>query len=211
MTTAKAAIIDRTQYTLALAGTLIRREAWTALGEVSTLLDEAEAIRRGARAEVDDERACARREGIAAGRIEGLAQIADELVRVHNEARAFTVREEARIADLACAVVARIAPRIAGLVPALVAEAVRELAADRFLVVRVHPERLAEVEAEAGLLRELQPGVAQIQVVADAELAPTGCVVVSESGKVEAGLDEQLAALRIALRRAAVQGGEVNG
>jgi flagellar biosynthesis/type III secretory pathway protein FliH len=39
-----------------------------------------------------------------------------------------------------------------------------------------------------------------VVVVADAELEPRGCVLVSESGKVEAGLDEQLAALRIALQ-----------
>lgn len=208
---AKAAIIDRSQHTLAIAGSVIRRDAWTALGETSSLLEHAESIRNGARAEVDAERALARREGVEAGRREGLSQVAAELVRVHNEARAFTVREEARIADLACAVVSRIAPRLVGLVPALALEAVRELQADQYLVVRVHPDQLAAVEAEMNQLREAQPGVAQIQVAADAELAPQGCVLVSESGKIEAGLDEQIAALRVAMRRAATPVGEAAG
>lgn len=208
---AKAAIIDRTQHKLAIAGTLIRREAWTALSEVSSLLERAESIRRTAREEVDAERAAARREGVEKGRLEGLAEVTAELVRVNNEARAFTAREELRIADLACAVVSRIAPRLDGLVPALAIEAVRELQAEQYIVVRVHPDQLAAVEAEIGQLRELQPGVAQFQVVADAELAPQGCVLVSDSGKVEAGVDEQIAALRVVLRRAASPGNEAVG
>lgn len=208
---AKAAIIDRSQHKLAIAGSVIRRDAWTALGEVSSLLEHAESIRNGARAEVDAERALARREGIEAGRSEGMSQVAAELVRVQQDARAFAAREEARIADLACAVVSRIAPRLAGLVPALAMEAVRELQAEQYLVVRVHPDQLAAVEAEMAQLRELQPGVAQIQVIADADLAPLGCVLVSESGKVEAGLDEQIAALRVAMRRAATPIAEAAG
>ena len=207
----KAAIIDRTQYALAISGKVIRRDAWTALGSASSLLDRAEAIQRGAREEVDAARASAHREGVEAGRIEGLAQVADELVRVHHEARLFATREGARIADLACAVVARIAPRMAGLVPALVVEAVRELQAEQFLIVRVHPDQVLAVEAEIAELRGLQPAVAQIQVIADAELSAQGCVLVSESGKIEAGLEEQLAALHVALRRAVVQGVEVAG
>lgn len=208
---AKAAIIDRSQHTLAISGSVIRRDAWTALGEIAALLEHAESIRNGARAEVDAERAVARREGVEAGRREGLAQVAGELLRVQHEARAFAAREEARIADLACAVVARIAPRLEGLVPALAIEAVRELQAEQYLVVRVHPDQLAAIEAEMNQLRELQPGVAQMQVMADAELAPQGCVLVSESGKVEAGLDEQIAALRVAMRRAATPVGEAAG
>jgi flagellar biosynthesis/type III secretory pathway protein FliH len=42
-----------------------------------------------------------------------------------------------------------------------------------------------------------------VQVVADATLDPLGCVLASEAGKVEAGIAEQLAAIRAALHAVA--------
>lgn len=206
--TAQPAVLDLDIPSLSISGGIIKRDAWNALRDASNLLERAESIRRGARDELDRRLEDAHRQGLEAGRVEGLAQMASELLRVQNETRALLARERARIADLACAVVSRVAPRLAAsdLVPALVLEAVREMQAEQFLQVRVHPDSLAHVEATVGSMRELHPGVSQIQVVADADLAPLGCVLVSEGGKVEAGLDEQLAALGAALRRAAATG-----
>jgi flagellar biosynthesis/type III secretory pathway protein FliH len=203
--TACAAIIESGGHVLALSGKVIKREAWSTLADIRSLLDKAERIRNNARAELDAQLVAAHAEGLLSGRIEGLAQMAADLLRVQAESRALLARDEARIADLACAVVARIAPRFdaAALVSALAVEAVREMQAEQYLQVRVHPDALARVEAETGTMREAHPGLTQIQVVADADLDPFGCVLVSESGKIEAGLDEQLASLRSALRKAA--------
>ena len=183
-------------------GPVVKRETWARLGEVHALLDSAAQIRSGVQGERDAELARAHAEGMISGRREGLAQVAAELLRVQAGSRALLAREHARIADLACAVVARIAPRLeaSALVAALVEEAVREIQAEHYLQVHVHPDALAAVEAERDALREAHPGLEQIVVVADAELDVRGCVLVSESGKIEAGLEEQLAALRIALR-----------
>jgi flagellar biosynthesis/type III secretory pathway protein FliH len=199
---AHAATTDSTVPALALSGPVVKRETWARLGEVHALFESAAQIRRGAQGERDAELARAHAEGIVSGRREGLAQVASELLRVQAGTRALLAREHARIADLACAVVARIAPRLeaSSLVAALVEEAVREIQAEHYLQVHVHPDALAAVEAERDALREAHPGLEQIVVVADAELDVRGCVLISESGKIEAGLDEQLAALRMALR-----------
>lgn len=199
---ALAAIIDPSTPLLVLDGPVIRREDWARLGEVHGLLDAAAQIRQRAQDELDAERARAHADGLAAGRRDGLAQVAAELLRVQVGTRALLAREHARVADLACAIVARIAPRLdsSALVAALVEEAVREIHAEHYLQVHVHPDAVAAVEAGIDALREAHPGLEQVVVVADAELDSRGCVLVSESGKVEAGLDEQLAALRIALQ-----------
>lgn len=187
---------------LSIDGPVVRRADWARLRDVQALLDDARRIRDGARSEVDAARAQAHAEGVAEGRSEGLAQVAADLLRVQSATRALLARERTRIADLACAIVARIAPRLdsSTLVVALVEEAIREIHAQQYLQVHVHPDALDAVEAEIHALREAHPGVAQVVIVADDELDPLGCVLMSESGKVEAGLDEQLAALRIALR-----------
>lgn len=202
--TERAAILESQDHVLAIGGRVIKRDAWATLTDIRSLLDKAEQIRKNARQELDDQLGAAHAEGVRAGRIEGLAQMAVELLRVQAESRAFLARDGARIAELACAVVARIAPRLdrANLVAALATEAVREMQAENYLQVRVHPDALTRTEAETQLMRELHPGLTQIQVIADPDLDPLGCVLVSESGKIEAGLDEQLASLRVALRKA---------
>src|SRR5690606_8527255 len=161
---ALAAIIDPSTPLLALDGPFIRLEDWARLGEVHALLDDAAKIRRRAQDELDAERVRAHAEGLAAGRREGLAQVAAELLRVQVGTRALLAREHARVADLACAIVARIAPRLEtpALVAALVEEAVREIHAEHYLQVHVHPDAVAAVEADVGALREAHPGLEQV-------------------------------------------------
>jgi type III secretion protein L len=201
---AQAAVIDHARFELALDGRVVRGEAWNDLADTRALLDRAEACYRQARDDAGAIAERARQDGFAAGRAEGLRDIAATLLRVQRDGAALLAREETRIVDLAVAIVARIVPRIdAGeLVPALIAEAVREVSAEQFLQVRVHPDAYAAVEAELDEIRKSLPGIADVQVVADAALDPLGCVLASEAGKVEAGIVEQLAAIRAALKSA---------
>jgi type III secretion protein L len=199
---ATAAIIDHSRYELALDARIVRGEAWTDLTETRALLDRAEACVRDAENDARTIGTKAKDDGFAAGRAEGLRDVAATLLRVQQDGAALLAREESRIVELAVAIVARIAPRLDAkkLVPALVAEAVREVSAEQFLQVRVHPDAKASVDAELDDIRRAIPGVADVQVVADATLDPLGCVLASDAGKVEAGMTEQLAALRAALR-----------
>jgi type III secretion protein L len=202
---AQAAIIDHARFELALDARVVRGEVWNDLADARALLDRAEACYRQAGEDATGLAARAREEGFAAGRAEGLRAVAATLVRVQRDSAALLAREESRIADLAIAIVSRIAPRLdpKRLVPALIAEAVREVSAEQFLQVRVHPDSFAPVEAELDEIRKSVPGVADVQVVADATQDPLGCVLASEAGKVEAGIAEQLAAIRAALHAVA--------
>lgn len=195
---------------IALHGRVVKREQWRALVDVDGLLAEATRIRDQANTDIEAATRAAHADGFDKGHGEGLAKVAAELVRVQAEAREFLAREQPRIAELACAIVARIAPRLdaAALVAALVAEALAQMQAEPFVQVRVHPDVVARVEAELERWRDDVPGAPQIAVTADSELDLLGCVVVAESGKIEAGLDEQLEALRAALQAAAEATGE---
>jgi type III secretion protein L len=199
---ATAAIIDHSRYELALDARIVRGEAWTDLADTRALLDRADACYRDAQNDARSIAAKAKDDGFAAGRADGLRDVAATLLRVQQDSAALLAREESRIVELAVAIVARIAPKLDAkkLVPALVAEAVREVSAEQFLQIRVHPDAKASVEAELDDIRRSIPGVADVQVVADATLDPLGCVLASDAGKVEAGLTEQLSALRAALR-----------
>lgn len=205
---AQAAIIDHARFELALDGRIVRGDAWSDLADARALLDRAEACYRKAGEDASTLAARARDDGFEAGRAEGLRDVAATLLRVQRDGAALLAREEARIVDLAVAIVARIAPRldVSELVPALIAEAVREVAAEQFLQVRVHPDAYAAAHAELDEIRKAVPGVADVQVVADPTLDARDCVLASEAGKVEAGIGEQLAAIRAALRAASDAG-----
>jgi flagellar biosynthesis/type III secretory pathway protein FliH len=75
--------------------------------------------------------------------------------------------------------------------------------AEQYLQIRVHPDALKRVEGDIEAMREMHPAVTQFQIIADSELDRFGCVLISESGKIEAGLDEQIESLRLTLRKAA--------
>jgi flagellar biosynthesis/type III secretory pathway protein FliH len=107
------------------------------------------------------------------------------------------------VAALALAVVARIAPRLgtSTVVPALIEEALSALQAERYVVIRVHPEVEAAVTAELGRWRSLQPMAASVQIATDSRLEPFGLVIESEAGRLCAGLPEQLSALEARLRQ----------
>ena len=105
------------------------------------------------------------------------------------------------MADLACAIVARIAPSFdpSKVVPPLVAQAVEAAQAEQFLLIRVHPAVKDQVAANLGAVRQAHPAVGVIELVEDEGLDPLSCVVVSEAGEVRAGIAQQIDAIRAAL------------
>ena len=88
---------------------------------------------------------------------------------------------------------------IASVVPPLVMQAVEAAQAEQFLLIRVHPDARAGVEAGLGAVRQAHPAVGVIELVDDESLDPLSCVVVSEAGEVRAGVAQQIEAIRAAL------------
>src|SRR5690606_5564590 len=99
-----------------------------------------------------------------------------------------------RMAELACAIVARIAPGFdaSSVVPPLVMKAVEAAQAEQFLLIRVHPDVRASVQAGLGAVRQAHPAVGVIELVDDESLDPLSGVVVSEAGEVRAGAAQQI-------------------
>lgn len=202
---ASVAATDRRDLRLAVTGPVIKRAAWQSLERAEAALALIDEVRRKVEREAAALRETAMAEGRAEGRRTGLAEVAVELDRIHAANRALLAHEDGRVVELALAIVARIAPRLDAnqLLPPLVDAAVAEIQAEQVLQIRVAPAVAPAVEADLDRLRADHPHIAAFQVVADEMLAPTDCVLQSESGRVEAGLHEQLAAIAATLRDAA--------
>ena len=198
-----AVIIDRNRFALSVAGTVVRREAWATLEQTSALLEKAEELRRRTANESRAAEQAAYAKGHAEGRAAGLAEIAAQHLQLQQTFADMLGSADRRAVHLALAIVARIAPRLEKqqLVVALIDAAVGEIQAEQFLQIRVHPDAVAAVQAEAERWRQHYPGLQAVQCIGDDTLAPTGCVLQSEFGRVDAGLDEQLAAIADALQR----------
>lgn len=208
MAEGEIAIVDRTRYALAANVRRIPRQAWAQLRQADAVLRAAEALLRRARAESDAMRASAAQEGRAAGRAAAAADAAELFVQAQDEARAFIAGGQARVAQLALAIVERVLPQLvdANLVAALVEDALRVAEAERWLRVRVHPNALERVRERLPRWRESYPQLAELQLIADAQLPEHGCIVESEAGVLKAGLQDRIGAVRSALQLAASGG-----
>lgn len=195
------AIFERKQFERALAASVVPAQDWQRLEDLDKLLARANALYEHAGAEI----AQAREQGHAAGFAEGLAkaqqQMAVQLAAL-NERRARVLGEAgSRVAELACAIVARIAPGFdpSEVMPPLVMRAVEAAQAEQFLLIRVHPSVRDKVKAGLGAVRQAHPAVGVIELVDDESLDALSCVVVSEAGEVRAGIAQQIEAIRAAL------------
>jgi flagellar biosynthesis/type III secretory pathway protein FliH len=167
-----------------------------------------EAARReagAARADAAAVREAARR----AGHDEGRAQAGAELAGVLVAARAEAERLLAEVQPAALAIAAKMAEKIVGRAVTLDPSVMSDIAAEAVaacrtrggvVLLRVHPDDLAGVEARRGAIAERLGGQGTLQVVADESVSRHGCVVDTAVGRVDARLEAQLAALTKELR-----------
>lgn len=197
-------VFEQKQFSRTVAGTVLSARDWAQLGALDDLLERINALHAQAEQQIAEVRARAQQEGFADGFGRAQQQMAEQLAAL-NERRARTLAEsQGRIADLACAIVARIAPEFdpGKVVPRLVAQAVEAAQAEQFLLIRVHPSVREQVAANLGTVRQAHPAVGVIELVDDEGLDALSCVVVSEAGEVRAGIQQQIEAIRAALARA---------
>lgn len=200
-----AALIDfRQRYALGVDTRVIPAAAWVPLTEVQTLVDQANDAMRNLSAELAAERERARQTGLDEGRSTALDQFAAAIAALRDARDQLAEKMRAQISELAVGVVERIAPSIGAdrLLPVLVGEAVRQLAFEPNLVVRVHPD-VAEATRQRLAAEGLSGGAAATtEIVAASELGEFDCVIETEGGVVRAGLKEQLEQVRVILATA---------
>jgi flagellar biosynthesis/type III secretory pathway protein FliH len=140
--------------------------------------------------------------GLDAGREAGLATVTELLVAARADAE--QVRAQAR--DAALVLARRMAEKIVGhavdVAPAVMGDLVAQaLVASRAragaVIVRVHPQDLAAVEASRA---RWGTAAVVVRLAADVGVGRYGCVVETPVGRVDARLEAQLEALERALR-----------
>jgi flagellar biosynthesis/type III secretory pathway protein FliH len=153
----------------------------------------------------EQESASATKQDSERDREELLAEATLWLVRARASAAAS--RTEAK--DLALVLARKMAEKIVGHAVALDPEilsdiAVQALAAAKVreggIVLRVHPEDLATMEASRPKWRARIASQLDVTLLGDVSVGRHGCVVESDAGRVDARLETQLAALEQALR-----------
>jgi len=204
------AIADSAAVVAAIAGTRIPRRAWSDVTDLAHVLAEARSILVAAREEAERLRCQAQAEGHQAGTASAQASAVGHILEAQQAARELLDASEKRIIALAVSIVARIAPTLgqAEWVAALAAEALRALRAERHVRVSVAPGAVEATRAALLQWQAAHPEVETAQVAADPDLEPFGCVIVSELGRVEAGLATQLGAVREGLAHLASQSRE---
>jgi len=161
---------------------------------------QAAALVAAARAEADAIRAEARRAGEAEGRARAEAEILEAQLAARSEAE----RVRAEALPGARALAARMAQKIVGRVVELDPRAMAEIAAQALaaararaglVVLRVHPEDRASIEAQRPQLVARLAKAVELRLVADPTVSRYGCIVDSPAGRLDARLETQLAAL----------------
>jgi len=190
----------RRHHALALTERVIPAEALVALSQAQGIVDQANEAAARLDAELQFERERAREIGRAEGRQSALDQFAAMLAALQEARERLSGQMRAELGELAVGVVERIAPALGAerLVSTLVAEAVRQLAFEPTLLVRVHPD-IAEAIRQHLANEGLGVGAAPIEIVATPELGEFDCIIETEGGVVRAGLREQLEQVRIIL------------
>ena len=145
-------------------------------------------------------RACGYAEGAEAARRE-YAERCAELERLTSQ---YSDRLRQQVVAFSLQIVRRIAGELGddAVVAALAEKAVRELAAEDPVVIRVHPAQADSVRSHMASIGR------QADIEADPALAPADCVISSALGRIDAGLQTQLAAIASALSDSA---GAVDG
>jgi flagellar biosynthesis/type III secretory pathway protein FliH len=192
---------------LAVAGRIVKAR------DVARLLEAREVLERchSARAKLVRTylrlRERARARGREAGRREALFREAGRLAATELRAARYLGALDHEVIGLVLEVVRRVVPQLdaAAVAASCAAEALKQVRAERWLRIRVHPEVRAKVAARLdALAREHRPP-AFARLVDDPELERTACILESEVGQVRADLELQLHAIRAAMLEAAAE------
>ena len=197
-----ALVVDRERFQLHVKAGVIPAAAWTPLSEAQSIVEQANALLRQAEIEREQIFAQARHEGLIEGRETGLQECAKALQALVDARSVATAELRKRAGDIAIGVVKHIAPAIGAerLVASLVAEAMQKLVFEPHLLVRIHPDIVAQARSEVAALGAA--AAPDIEIIGDPNLDRFDCIIESAGGIVRAGFNEQLEQARVILAAA---------
>lgn len=166
--------------------------------EIDELRQQARQLVEQARQEADEIRQQAREQG----RKEAMQECNQRLAKARKEYSKLKKRAEHDMVTMAFHIARRIIGRAIELDPKVVTDIVGEVLVSargrEQIVVRVHPDDHEHVEAMRDDYVRSLDGI-PVYFEADAELERGGCVIETESGRIDARLDTQLEVLRQAV------------
>jgi type III secretion protein L len=195
------ALTDSQPILTAVAGQRIPRHAWANVSELSGLLTEAGRVLQTAKRQAEVLQRRAYFDGRAAGSAHVQAEAIKHVLDAQRQARDLITSSEARIVELAVAIVAHIAPRLdqGELLAALAAEAMASIMDERHISIRISQTAEKAVRSMLDKWHSAHPDFEPVEVLIDPQLEPTVCVIETELGRIEVGLETQLAAVRAGL------------
>lgn len=197
-------LLKRKTFEVETESPLVTDEESAAVAKASDVVAAAEAeaaqIAEAAKRAYEDEKARGYADGVAAARAEEL----EEKLGLVDSAIAYMEKMELRMGEL---VVKALRKCVADLADRdVVIEVVRKsmqavVRSQRQIRIKVAPPLVAAVKERLDGMLKGFPSVAFAEVVEDARLSGTACVVETDAGTVEASVDGQLAAIEKSIRR----------
>ncbi|HEY2399329.1 MAG TPA: hypothetical protein VGI23_03190 [Steroidobacteraceae bacterium] len=194
------AITDSEAMLTAVAGQRIPRRAWGDVTQLSNVLTEADRTLQSAKRQSELLQRRAYFDGRAAGISNAQSEAIKHILEAQRQARELLSGSEARIIELAVAIVERMAPRLeqSDLVTALAAEGLAAIREERHITVRIGSSAEKPVRAMLDKWQLEHAQVDEVDMVIDPAMEAMACVIETELGRIEVGLPVQLEAIRAA-------------
>jgi ATP synthase in type III secretion protein N len=192
------AITDAEAMLTAMAGQRIPRRAWGDVTQLSNVLAEADRTLQSAKRQSELLQRRAYFDGRAAGISNAQSEAIKHILEAQRQVRELLSSSDARIVELAVAIVERMAPRLerSELVTALAAEGLAAIREERHITVRIGSSAEKSVRAMLDKWQLEHAQVEKVDMVIDPGLQAMACVIETELGRIEVGLPVQLEAIR---------------
>ena len=181
---------------------LIRAEEYSRLLEAGELLAAASGRADAIRAEAEEAYETRRREGYEDGVMEGRMEQAEKMMETAMQAVEYIENIEETLVKVVTSAVRKIIRELdeRDRIVRVVRTALVSVRSQQKVLIRVCPaDEPAVREALAAMIASAPGGVSFIDVSADPRMKPGDCILESELGVVDAGLETQLRALENAL------------
>lgn len=177
---------------------IVRAGDYARMVEANALLEEARTLYERITAEAHEVFEAQKAQGYEKGLEEGRLEHAEKIFEVAAQSLDFFEKLEHSVVRIVTDALERIVGEMddKDLILRVVKSGLAIARNERRVVVRVCPEQAPAVEASTSELLRHFAGIRLLDVVADSRLKKNDCLVESEMGVVDAGVETQLAALK---------------
>lgn len=202
MSEENVSLVPKTTHKLNLVGRRIPKSSFAELKDVSQVLADARALLAQAEADIEQAKTQAYDDAWLLVYEESISQMAFHIAEAKSVSHELYDNAGHRIIEIAVAMLKRIAPSLPvdNLVADLLMNALKELRADRFLSITVHPKALLTVKEKLEVWRQSLGYSLMVEYHDNEELPLFACIVESDHGVVHAGFEEQLQVIEHTLK-----------